>query len=458
MAYPKPDIDAVLEGLPGRTVPQTARMAGIAGIVLGLVGVVVGIATGNTAWTFGAVLVGILYTIAIAQGGVVFSAILRLTWAHWGRPAKRIAESFGFFLPFAWLALVIFSIVGIGLYPWHEGTWLLDEPIPLEPHSPEAPPAKQMWLNVPFFIARQVLFVGTLVALSMYFLRSSLRPDLILAKQKLGSKYTIPGWLSPLVGSLDGAKLEDEVAKTDKTTGLVGILIGALFPLVFSFMVFDMVMSLAPWWYANMFGVWTFASGFWLSLAFLGIVGLLTRDWLGIKPYFNSDVTHDIGKLCMAFCMFWAYTFYAQLLPIWYGNMPEETDFLLIRIRLPQWAWLARTVGVLCFITPFTVLTSRGIKKMKWPFIGILSVIAVGIFLERTLLVMPSIYFESTFPWSMLFVSISIWLGFLGAFVLVVTQVLASVPPLPISDPKLGPHPWDEHAHSLDHHAPHPAK
>jgi hypothetical protein len=231
-----------------------------------------------------------------------------------------------------------------------------------------------------------------------------------------------------------------------------------------SLVAFDLLMSLSPWWYANMFGAWFFVSCVWTAMAMLGIYALLAKDWLGIGDRITKSVTHDLGKLILAFCMFWAYTTFAQLLPIWYGQLPEETDFLLVRLfqltdvvpagNVP-WYWLADVVGAMCFVIPFTVLLSRGIKKMKWPFIAILCVILVGVFLERSLVVYPSVHMEPTFPLvNLILVGGSVWVGFLGAFVLTVTAALSQLPALNVADPKVAPHPWDEHLHSLDaaHH------
>jgi hypothetical protein len=178
---------------------------------------------------------------------------------------------------------------------------------------------------------------------------------------------------------------------------------------------------------------------------------MIARDWLAIGRFLRPNVTHDLGKLMLAGAMFWAYTGFAQLLPIWYTDMPEETDFLLVRLYLPEWSWLAQTVAICCFLAPFTILLSRGIKKMRWPFAGICALVCVGIFLERSLLVLPSVHFGDPRTPLVAFVVLGTGLGFVGLFVQVVGRVLASVPPVVVSDPHLETHPWDIHAHSLDH-------
>ena len=38
-----------------------------------------------------------------------------------------------------------------------------------------------------------------------------------------------------------------------------------------------------------------------------------------------------MGKLLLAFTVFWAYIAFSQFFLIWYANIPEETEFFLVR-------------------------------------------------------------------------------------------------------------------------------
>ena len=442
-------VDRIIAGIPGRKVPMPAAAAGFLGMALGVVGVGYGFAMGETAWTWGAILVGLVYTMNLAMGGVMFSVILTLTKAHWGRPLKRLAEVFGLFLPVAYLMLLVFLLFGNGLYAWNPTPF---EGIPAQdiaPHGTFAWSTKPFWLSKWTFIGRQAVAMLVLFGLGLAYIRTSLVPDLVQAKAQLGDKA--PALWNALIGGKTNVAAAVESSK--KTQQVLGGILAWSYALLFSLMAFDLLMSLSPWWFSNMFGAWHGVSSVWVTMAWLGIVALLGGEWLGIRHLITKKLTHDLGMLCLAGCMFWAYTSYAQLLPIYYANMPEETDYLLVRLMLPQWSWLARTVGVMCFVIPFTILLSRGIKKMKWPFIGVLSIIAVGIFLERTLVVMPSVYFGDEFPvLNFVIISLGVWFGFLGLFFTVVTQALAKLPPVTTSDECLAPHPWDVHVHSLDAH------
>ena len=458
-SHTQEDLNAVIDGIPGRQLPQIFHVITGFAMAVGVFGFLYGrlFSEVGTAWTWGSFLVGVVYLLAIAQGGVIFSVILSGTWANWGRPIKRIAEVLGLFMIPAYVLLLIFLVGGTGIYVWHPSTIIdldsamlgSDGTYSLATHSPEAIATKAVWLNPIFFVVRQALAVGALLVLDLFYIRASLRPDMMMAKARLGSKA--PAWWDTVIGGK--TDLEAEIKSSQWWQEALVPVIAMSFALIFSLVAFDLIMSLSPWWYSNMFGGWVFASSVWLSLCTVGLISMVTLDWLGLRKFIKPKVTHDLGKLMLAFTMFWAYTGFAQLLPIYYADMPEETDFLLIRLFLPQWAWLAKVVAVMCFIAPFTVLLSRGIKKMRWPFAGICFFIMVGLFMERSLLIFPSIYFGEHFPFmEFLFVNITMYIGFMGLLAAFVGRVLTQIPPLVLTDPQLGDHPWDVHVHSLDAH------
>ena len=447
-------LDAAVDAVKGRQLPGTANMVSLAAIAWGVAAAGYGLfaAGGETyAWTWGAILVGLFYTICLGQGGGAFAFIITATQARWSRPLKRVAESFMVFLPVAWLLLLGFLVGGLGLYTWNPDTFVSSGAVALAPHSPEALPAKELWLEPTFFVVRQLACLGLLILIDVVYLRASLKPDLIRAKARLGD--SAPGWWDSIIGGATDAKAAHEAGF--KTQNTLVPFMGFAYALLMSFLAFDLIMSLSPWWFSNMFGGWIFMTALWIGMCGIGLTAILGQDWLGIRGLLKVNVTHDLGKLVLANTMFWAYTLYAQILPIYYTNVAEETDYLLVRMFLPEWSWLAQTVAVMCFIAPFTMLLSRGLKKMQGPWIALGTVIMVGVFLNFTLLVQPSVYMAREFPMmDFLFISVGVWAGFMGLFVQVVGRFLAQVPGTVVGDELIEDHPWDVHVHSLrgEHH------
>ncbi len=449
-------VEGAWDALKKRSVPTTARAVAMGAILWGAAALGYGLTVADRAWTWGAVIVAIVYGLGITQGAVMFTVIQAGVQGRWGRPLKRIAESIALALPFVYALFLVFLIAGVTVYPWHPNTItgmiehdkFTGTPIALAPHFSESPHAKELWLSPTFFVVRHALAGLFMMLLDFWFIRATMRADMIAATKRNGAG---PAWWGLFMG---GETDEKKAAKDGAVTqsAMVPLMVVTYF-LVMSMVAFDLIMSLDPWWFSNMFGGWIFMSSLWMALNFIGAFAMIGRDWLDLKSWVTTSTTHDLGRFMLAGCMFWAYTLFAQILPYYYTNVPEETNFMLVRLFLPQWNPMARVVAVMCFLAPFTILLSRGIKKMRWPFVALNTLILTGLFLERSLLVVPSVHAGPVVPWGQFaFLNAGLVAGVIGVIVLVATSVLAKLPAVPVEDPFLEPHPWDVHVHSLDHH------
>jgi len=401
-------------------------------LVVGIAAAVLGFTTAPLR-AKAAFITNFVYFGGVAQGAFIFAVAMVITRCRWGRPLKRLAEVMGLFLIPMYILLIIFLLSGgLSVYPWmHEAL----------------PPHKTIYLSEPFFVARQVVGIGLLIFLDLALIRASWRSDLGVAAKRLGNKA--PSWWGSLIADWKGD--EAEIAANMRRQITVAPMIAICYALVWSMVAVDISMSLAPHWYANMFPAWYFMSSFWSGLVYIGILSLVLRDWLGITGLLRPNVYHDLGKLIFGLCMFWGYTTYATYLAIWYGNMTEEIGYILLRTEIEPWATLSRVVVVMCFLMPFGMLLSRGLKKIPVAFMSALSIIAVGVWLERFLVVTPSIWMEDTLPLGPLEVCMA--LGFLGAFVGFVAKIMAQLPPVPFTDEMMNPDP--EHIHVHPAHAHH---
>ena len=199
------------------------------------------------------------------------------------------------------------------------------------------------------------------------------------------------------------------------------------FALVLSLIGFDLVMSMDPHWISTLFGAYHFVNAFFVGLGALIILAAIIHIRQGEASSLNASHFHDIGKLFFAFCLLWADFFYVQLMVIYYGNIPEETHYVIIRTMLAPWNKLAWTVFIVCFIGPFFILLNQRIKTKPVLMLTICSVVIVGIWLEHLLLLGPALSHETqAIPLSLSDGLIS--LGFLGLMAIAVGYFLKVFP------------------------------
>ena len=108
------------------------------------------------------------------------------------------------------------------------------------------------------------------------------------------------------------------------------------FALVLSLIGYDLVMSMDPHWISTLFGAYHFVKAFFVGLGALIILAAFVRIRNGDASGLEKAHFHDIGKLFFAFCLLWADFFYVQLMVIYYGNIPEETHYVIIRTMLDR--------------------------------------------------------------------------------------------------------------------------
>ncbi len=148
------------------------------------------------------------------------------------------------------------------------------------------------------------------------------------------------------------------------------------------------------------------------------------RGQLGLHDIIGRQQFHDLGKLVFGFSIFWAYLMFSQLLVIWYGNLHEETSFVFWRLS-GSWRPVAIAVGIMVFAIPFWGLIWVKSKITPVTFCLFLSVSLVGIWIERYLLVQPSLT-ESGPAFGMPEIGVSV--GFLGLFLLAYGLFARSMP------------------------------
>lgn len=252
--------------------------------------------------------------------GVLF--VQFLTGGNWGLATRRIFEAAVATVP-VMAVLFVPLLVGTGsLYAW------------ARPEDVSADPILQhraIYLNMPFFVARTVLYLVIWTVLALLARRWS-------ADREADS-----------VGTL----------RRLQKLSIVGVLVLGL---TVSLAAIDWLMSLDADWYSTMYPPLV-AMGFLLSALAFGIV-VLVRMAPGseLVDVDSPRVRNDLGSLLLAFVMLWAYMQYFQYMLIWAGNLSDEIPFYLRR-TVGGWEPVAIGVAVLGFFVPFWFLLFRAIKR-----------------------------------------------------------------------------------------------
>ena len=410
------------QALPNPIFTIAAVMAG-----LGAVAFIYGLATDpETAWR--SFHVNTLYFAGIAQGGVVLSCIFTIVGAKWPGPIKRIAEGLGAWIPVTFVLYLIGFFFGRDyIYPW------IAEPLPW----------KAAWLNETRLFVTDVLSLGLLTVLSHLYLRASLRQALKNsdAESTGFAKSMTERWTANWRGD------EAEAVEADGKMRVLAVLICIFYAFGYSFLAFDMIMSLEPTWFSNLFGAFYAWGGFLCAVTSTALLAVLHRNYAGLEGEITKDRLHDLGKMIFAFSIFWMYLFFSQYIVIWYGNLPEETQFFKDRLGTEFLAstwywegWADRVFGepwavvtlfawICIWVIPFWCLLGQAPKRTPW-FLATISCISLfGFWIERNVLVWPSLTPDDT--WAFLGpIQIGTWVGFEGAFILcflVFTRVFPSL-------------------------------
>ena len=371
-------------------------------IAIGVVTFVIGLASSHPERAWQAYLINFLLWSAIAQGAVLFSAVMHMTNARWSGPLSGLSESFTAFFPISYILFLILFLGKAHLFPWlHEDL-----------HG------KEVWLNVPFMFTRDCLGLLILYVLGFGYLFNAmqLKFDPTQPRGKLRQSI-FEAWQR-------NHHKPEEIKR--RMTIWAGLYILA-FALVLSLIGFDLVMSMDPHWISTLFGAYHFVKAFFIGLGALIILAAVIRIRQGETSGIKANHFHDVGKLFFGFCLLWADFFYVQLMVIYYGNIPEETHYVIVRTMLAPWNKLAWTVFIVCFVGPFFILLNQRIKTKPFLMLLICSVVIVGIWLEHLLLLGPALSHETrSIPLS--FSDALISLGFLGLMVIAIGYFMKIFP------------------------------
>lgn len=343
---------------------------------------------------FRSYLFAFLFWAGVALGCMAVAMLHHVTGGAWGLVIRRPLEAGMRTLP---LVALLFLPIALGLGRIYE--WAHPEAVAADPILKH----KSLYLNAPFFLGRAAVYFGAWLVLAYFLNRWSLEQD-TTGDRSIARKLQL---LS--------------------SAGLV------LYGLTVTFASVDWAMSLEPHWFSTMYGVLFIAGQGLSAFAFIIVVlvGLSGRS--PIAQFVEAKHYHDLGKLMLAFVMFWAYVSFSQYLIIWSGNLPEEIPWYLRRLQ-GGWGWVGAALVLLHFALPFFMLLPASANRNP----RILSTVAGLILFMRLVdvfwLTRPAFAAGGFhFHWMDLLAPVGVGGVWLAAYL----RQLGKRPLLPVNDPEM---------------------
>lgn len=260
-----------------------------------LLGVVIDLRSFLQAWLVATLTWGML-----PLGAVAVLLIHGLTGGAWGAESRYLWQALASTTHLFLLAMLV---------PLFGMSWLMPWTAPVET-LPEVVRHKLLYLNVPFFIVRNLLYALIWGGLAWWLCQPS---------QRL--RAHAPGAI--------------------------------LWVLAFTFFGFDWFMSLEPTFYSDVFG---------LELMGIAVSSAMALGLLLCAPMLRPAIRSDIANLWLGMLLGWAFMTFSQLIIIWSGNMPHEIGWYVQRAS-GSWRPIGRLAFVLFLFVPFVMLLSSSLKR-----------------------------------------------------------------------------------------------
>lgn len=390
--------------------PQV-RGAVVLCFVIGAVTLIAGATMFDPARVWGSVLMNLFFFFSIALGGLAFGAMQDVVNAIWGRPVRRLHESFGAFLPIAGAIFVVFLLCvlfEIGhahtIYRWITNPKLI--------HGLYG---KEFWLQKNFMVIRDLAAVIAICGLGYWQMRQILKRDKAF-----------------VAGDQAQAKTMGAAVKSRLQYWSAPLLI--VYALAFSLLAFDLMMTLSPLWFSTLWAAWMFAIMMQTLCATLLIV-MFAVHHSPIGSVIQRQQFHDVGKLLHGFTIFFAYLTYAHILTYWYGNVPEETEYFLHRMHAP-WIYFVIAAPFFSFVLPFFSLIFKSAKWTAAVTIPICVSVLAAQWVAVMIVVMPEVVADPA-TWKFPVVELGMFCLFFAMFLGSILWFGKRYPMVAVADPLL---------------------
>ncbi len=378
-----------------KELPKNLGTWGFLLLIIGVVLSIISYLTDPARASFG-YLTAFIFLLCIGVGSLFLVTMEYAAGAVWSVPFRRISEFFASSVPYLILLIIPLFFSMHNLFIWMNPTAVAHD---------ESLQARMTYLNVPFFIIRDIVVILIWWLFYHLIIKNSRKQDTTL-----------------------------DQGLTTKNIKLSMAFI-PIFAFTISILSFDWLMSMTPKWYSTIFGVYLFADAAWVGFAVVTLASVLLAEKGYLSPKINKDHYYSLGTWMFAFTVFWAYIAFAQYMLQWYGNLPDEIIYFSHR-WYGGWKVVSLLLVITHFIVPFLMLISRRSKtNPKILIFTSVWIIAVQ-YLDSYWLVMPDMV-NNGFTYSFSWLDFSFLIAAVGIIIVLFNMLAKKHNLLAIGDPKL---------------------
>jgi hypothetical protein len=352
-----------------------------------------------------------MFWYSVTAGSLGLLLLHHTVGGGWGFIIRRMLEAATRLFPLMAVLGAILFLLGMSSLFGGEHGWA--NPAAVE-HD-HALQHKSLWLNIPFFWIRFVIYFATWIAFSAFLGR---------------------------LGATQDERADLRVSDRLNRWSAFGIV---LFVLLTTFVWVDWIMSLTPHWMSSIFGLLAVVCQ---ALATFALMLFLFQDLVKETPALRlipPGYFRDLGNLTLTCTLLWGYMAFSQYVITFSGNTVEEVSWYVDR-RQGGWGLVSLTLIPLHFAFPFLMLLINSPLKRDPVRLGRFVPVIIGArFLDLWWQVAPTFrpQISGTFAdlgMPLLIGGIWLWMW--------AQQMNADRPIVPLHDPRFEAH-WT--AHVSDH-------
>jgi len=286
---------------------------------------------------------GMMVTFGFSVGGLALLMVQYCSGGKWGLLLRRPLEAMSRTLPLIFLYWIPVAVFQKGLFMW-ANHGIVDKDVKLGLLTPAQVELidhciawKHPMLNI------QMFWIAGIVCFAIWGLYTWKLNSWSLKRDAQGPETT-PFWIK----------------KFENWSG-PGVVV---YSLTMTAAAVYWVMSLDVTWYSSVYGLLFLVGQGYSVLALSIIVAVSLSKAEPFATILRKTEQHDLGKLTFAFVMLNIYLAFGQFLIIWSGNLPEEINWYLDRIR-GGWGIIITLDFIFHWVIPFSMLLSRDIKRNK---------------------------------------------------------------------------------------------